>query len=88
MYGGANKKEEINNVGVLFLLTHEGPQEPVMKAGHINIKTKTFDFEARDLICWLVNALAIQPIRMRASKSNIYVFRLRWSAFLTASIVI
>ena len=58
----------------------------VRKVGHLNIKTKLFDFEARVLIGWLANILASQPIRTRASKSNIFVFMLRWPTFLTASI--
>ena len=45
-----------------------------------------FDLEARVLIGWLVNTLASQPIKTRASKSNIIVFILRWPNFLTASI--
>ena len=46
----------------------------VKKVGHLNIKTKMFDFEARVLIGWLVNILTSQPIRTRTSKSNIFVF--------------
>ena len=38
------------------------------------------------MIGWLANALASQPIRTRASKSNIIGFTLRWPTFLTASI--
>ena len=45
-----------------------------------------FDLEARVLIGWLANTLASQPIKARASKSNIIVFILRWPNFLTASI--
>ena len=59
----------------------------VRKVGHLNIKTKMFDFEARVLIGCLANTLASQPIRTRASMSNIFVFMLRWPIFLTANIV-
>ena len=57
-------------------------------AGHLNIKTKMFDFEARVLIGWLANALASQQIRTRASRSNMFQFVLilRWPAFLTAGV--
>ena len=57
----------------------------VRKVGHLNIKTKMFDFEARVLIGWLANILARQPIRTHASTSKIF-FMLRWPTFLTASI--
>ena len=50
----------------------------VRKVGHLNIKTKMFDFEAHVLIGWLANALASQPIRMHVSRSNTLVFMLRW----------
>ena len=40
----------------------------VRKAGHLTIKTKMLDFEARVLIGRLANTLARQPIRTRASK--------------------
>ena len=58
----------------------------VRKTGHLNIKTKMFDFEARVLIGSL-RVFASQPMRTRASKSNNFVFMSRWPAFLTASIV-
>ena len=62
----------------------------IRKVGRLNynIKTKIFDFEARDLIGWLANTLASQPIRTYASKSNIFVFilSLRWRTFFTAII--
>ena len=45
-----------------------------------------FDFEVSVLIGWLANNLANQPIRTRASKSNIFVFMLRWPNLLTTSI--
>ena len=57
----------------------------VRKVGHLNIKTKMFDFETRILIGWLARVFS-QPIRTRASKSNIFVFMLRWPTFVTASI--
>ena len=62
----------------------------VRKAGHFDIKTKIFDFEMRGLIGWRsqTRVFASQPIRTCASKSNIFVFMLRWPAFLTASILI
>ena len=60
----------------------------VRKVGHLNIRTKMFDFEARVLIGWLAGVFASQPIRTCGSKSNIFVFVLRWLTFLTASIVI
>ena len=60
----------------------------VRKKGNLNIKTKMFDFEVRVLIGWLANTLDSQPIRTRTSKSNIFVFMLRWPIFLTASIVL
>ena len=59
----------------------------VRKVGHLNIKTKMFDFEARVLIGWLANTLASQPIRTHASMSNTFIFMLRWPIFLTASTV-
>ena len=59
----------------------------VRKVGHLNIKTIMFNFEAHILICWLERVFASQPIRTRASKSNIFVFMLRWPTFLTASIL-
>ena len=59
----------------------------VRKVGHLNIKTKMFDFEARILIGWLADILASEPIRTRASMSNMLVFMLRSPIFLTASIV-
>ena len=59
----------------------------VRKVGHLIIKTKMFDFEARVLIGWLANTLASQPIRTHASMSNTFIFMLRWPTFLTASIV-
>ena len=40
----------------------------VTKVGHLNIKTKIFNFEASALIGWLVNILVSQPIRTRASE--------------------
>ena len=46
-----------------------------------------FDFETRVLIGWLVRIFTSQPIRTRASKSNIFVFMLRWPTFFTASII-
>ena len=46
-----------------------------------------FDFEARVVIGWLVNTLESQPMRTRASMSNIFAFMLRWPTFLTASIL-
>ena len=49
----------------------------VRNAGHLNIKTKVFDFKARVLIGWLTNTLVIQPFRTRTSKTNIFVFMLR-----------
>ena len=58
----------------------------VRKVGHLNIKINVFDFEACVLISWLENTLANEPIRTRASMSNIFVFMLRWPIFLTASI--
>ena len=51
-------------------------------ADNLDIKTKAFDFEARLLIGWLATNLK-EP----ASKSNIFVFMLRWHAFPTVSIV-
>ena len=60
----------------------------VRKLGHLNIKTKMFDFEARVLIDRLARVFASQPIRMRASKSNIFVSMLRWPNFFTASIIL
>ena len=59
----------------------------VRKVGHLNTKTKMFDFEAHILIGWLANTLTSQPIKTRASKSNIFVFMLRWPTFLMACIV-
>ena len=55
------------------------------KVGYLNIKTKMFDFEASALIGWLARVFANQPIRKRASKSDIFVFMLRWPTFLTPS---
>ena len=52
------------------------------KLKNIKLKAKMFEFG------WLVNTLASQPIRTRASRSNIFVFMLRWPTFLTASIVL
>ena len=49
---------------------------------------RLFDIEACGLIGWSANTLASQPIRTRASKSDIFVFMLRWPIFLTASICI
>ena len=46
-----------------------------------------FVFEACVLIVWLARVFASQPIRTRTSKSNIFVFMLRWPIFLTASIL-
>ena len=46
----------------------------VRKVDHLNIKTKMSNFEARVLIGWVANTVASQPIRTRASKSNIFVF--------------
>ena len=46
----------------------------VKMVGHLNIKTKVFDSEARVLIGWLVNILTNQPFRTRVSKSNIFAF--------------
>ena len=60
----------------------------VRKIGHLNIKTNMFNFEARVMIGCLANTLDSQPIRMRASMSNIFVFMLRRPIFLTASIVL
>ena len=57
-----------------------------LNIGHLNIKTKIFDFEVRVLIGWLARVFASQPIRMRASKLDIFVLLLRWPTFLTASI--
>ena len=56
------------------------------KVGHLNIKINVFDLEVRVMIGWLANTLASQPIRTRASKSNTFVFMLRWLNFLKASI--
>ena len=42
------------------------------KLGHLNIKTKMFNFEERVLIGWLLRIYASQPIRTRSSKSNIF----------------
>ena len=58
----------------------------VKKVGHLNIKTKMFNFEARVLIGRLANIIACSPIRMRSLKSNIFVFMLRWPTIFTASI--
>ena len=58
----------------------------VRKIGHLNIKSKMFDFEARVLIGLLANTVTCQPIRTRASKSNDFVLVLRWPTFLAASI--
>ena len=43
-------------------------------------------FEAPALTGWLANSLASQPIRTRTSKSNIFVFMIRWPTLPTASI--
>ena len=56
----------------------------VKKVGHLSIKTKIFNFV---LIGWLANTIACSPIRMRALKSNIFVFMLTWPTFFTAGIV-
>ena len=60
----------------------------VRKVGHLNIKTKMFDFVACVMIGWLANTLASQQIKTRASKTNRFVFMLRWPTFLTASIIL
>ena len=57
----------------------------VRKIGHLNIRTKLFEFEAHVLIGWLARVFASQPIRTRTSKSNIFVFMLRWPTFLMAT---
>ena len=57
------------------------------KLGRLNIKTNMFGFEARVLIGWLAKVFANQPIMTRASKSDILVLMLRWTIFLTASII-
>ena len=59
----------------------------VRKVGHLNIKTKLFDFEARVMIGWPARVFASQPIKTRALKSNLFAFMLRWTTFLTASII-
>ena len=58
----------------------------VGKVGHLNIKTKFSEFKARVLIGWLARVFASQPVRLRASKSNIFLM-LRWPTFPTASIL-
>ena len=58
----------------------------VRKAGYLNIKTKMFDIEARVLVGWQATVFASQLIRTRGSKLNIFIFMLRWPAFLTAII--
>ena len=45
----------------------------VRKAGHLNIKTKIFDFVTRVLIGWLANTLASQPIRAKHFYFNVEV---------------
>ena len=45
----------------------------VRKVGHLNIKTKIFDFDERVLIGWQARLFDNKPIRTRASKSNIFV---------------
>ena len=42
----------INNVKFQYILA-------VRKAGHLNIKTKMFNYEARVLIGWLANTLVL-----------------------------
>ena len=57
----------------------------VRKVGHLNIKSKMFNTEARALIGWLARVFTSQPIRTHASKLTIFIFMLRWPTFLTAS---
>ena len=45
-----------------------------------------FEFEARVLIGGLARVFDSQPIRTRTSKSNIFIFMLRWPTIPTASI--
>ena len=55
-----HRKHNIVIVCAVYILT-------IRKIGHLNIKTKIFDFEARVLIGWLANTLASQPIRTSVS---------------------
>ena len=59
----------------------------VRRTGHLNIKTKMSNFETRVLIGWRFRVFDSQQIRTCASKSNIFVFTLRWPDFFRASIV-
>ena len=71
----------------MFVYVYDGNMVYILavrKVGHLNIKSKMFVFEARVLIGWLVRVFASQLIRTRTSMSNIFVFILRWSTFLTA----
>ena len=82
MFGGLSFFE------VYTIIYHQGSILAVRKVGHLTMKTNMFDFEARVLVGWLAGILASQPIKTRASKSDIFVFMLRWTTFLTADISI
>ena len=58
----------------------------VKKVGHLNIKTKMFDFEAHFLTGGLARVFVSQPITTRASKLNIFVFKLRLTIIKVAKI--
>ena len=44
------------------------------KVGHLNIKTKMFDFEAHILIGWLANTLTSHSQSKRALQSQTFLF--------------
>ena len=52
----------------------------VRKIGHLNIKTKMLDIEARVLIGWY-------PLASQTERVPTRCFMLRWPTFRTASII-
>ena len=56
------------------------------KAGHLNIKTKMLNFEARVLIGWLSESVRLTANHNACLKVKHFAFMLSWPVFLTASI--